>query len=124
MRFVAGEREYTLRLTTNAACDLEDRTGKTLTEITLQAGRGSVSAARWLLWASLQDHHHEEVTTPQEAGRIIDAAGGLDKVNTQIAEFSALNAPDAAKANGNGALDRPPDAQLASTGAASSSMPA
>lgn len=116
MTLVAGADTYVLRLTTNACCELEDKSAKLLDDIVRGAMRGSVRDLRWLLWASLQDKHHETVKSPVDAGEVIDAAGGIQGVLRQMTAFMKLNAdPDPPKAE-EGAKPDPPAAQ-ASTGA-------
>lgn len=112
MRLQAGATEYTLRLTLNAACELEDRSGKTLQELqTAAVTRGSMTAFRWLLWGALQDRHGDSVKTPQDAGQVLEAAGGIEALIDRMAEFMTLNAPpeEIAESNGQGGAPRPPE---------------
>jgi hypothetical protein len=126
MRLVSGDQEYTLFLTTNAACDLEDRSGRTLDQLTAALQRGSISALRWLLWGALQDRHRDTVKVPEDVGRIIDGAGGIVGALAQMTAFLALNAPPEpeANANGNGSGSaRPPETPAVESGDASTSTP-
>lgn len=112
--------DYTLRLTTNAVCELEDRSGRLFDDIVKGVMNGRVKDMRWLIWAAMQDHHAEAVTTPQAAGDVIDACGGLAVVSAQMQAFIGLNADDSPKEEG--AEPNPPRAE-ASRGADSTSTP-
>jgi hypothetical protein len=122
MRLIAGEQEYVLFLTLNAACDLEDRSGKTFEELqTALTRRGSLTALRWLLWGALQHYHGAAIKTPQDAGKIIEAAGGISGLIDQMTAFITLNEPPeseliAATGNGSG-TSRPPDDAGSASGA-------
>jgi hypothetical protein len=92
MRLVAGDQTYVLRMTTNAACDLEEFTGKSLPKLIDEVNGGSVRAIRAFLWAALQEHHSKTIKTIKEVGKLIDEAGGLEGVMEQLQRFAALNA--------------------------------
>ena len=127
MTLVAGAQTYTLRLTTNACCEVEDRSGKLFDVIMHGAYQGSVRDLRWLLWASLQDCHQETVKTPADAGGIIDDAGGVRGVLTQIIAFVKLNTegqPEASQPNGSVTDPDPTETQADGAGADSISTPA
>jgi hypothetical protein len=128
MLLVAGNQTYTLRLTTNACCEVEDRSGKLFDDVMVGVKKGSFSSLRWFLWAALQEHHADTVKTPKDAGSILDAAGGIVGLIDQMQAFIALNEPPASDERGGtdqGAPPtRPPDAHLAVSGADSISTPA
>lgn len=116
LRLAAGDQEYTLKLTTNACCEMEDRAGKVFDRVISDAGRGSLRDVRWLLWAALQEHHGDTVKTAPDAGRVIDEMGGLAKVAIKINELMALNSDDPA-VTGDGSVN--PQSAEALTGAVS-----
>jgi len=120
MTLAAGESTYVMRLTTNACCDLEDRSGKLLDDVVRGAFRGSVRDLRWLLWGSLQDRHADTVKTPEDAGRVIDAAGGIQGVLAQVTAFMKLNADPSPPAKEAAPVD-PPSAQSDRAGVDSTS---
>lgn len=122
---VAGDQTYTLRLTTNACCELEDRAGKNYDEVVQNALRGSIRDIRMLLWGCLQDRHGDVVLTLDDAGRLIDDAGGIRGVIEQLQRFVTLNADDSKveRSTGGAAAD-PPHAQAGADGANSISAPA
>lgn len=95
-RLVAGAEAYTLRLTTNACCEVQDFSGVLFDEIQRLANKGSVVHLRYLLWASLRDQYPEMCTADEEGlrrvGNLIDRGGGLQGVKQQIRAFIALNA--------------------------------
>ena len=101
MDLTAGDKTYTLKLTTNATCELEDLSGKVLDDIMRQLAKGSSKALRWILWASLQEYHADVAKDVKDVGPIIDAAGGIVGVSEQLAKFAALNADDSEDVKAN-----------------------
>ena len=77
-------RVYILRLSINALCAVEERTGEAFLEIQTRAAIGHFRAVRWLFWAALQSAHYDTVKTPEDAGALMDAAGGLAAVADQL----------------------------------------
>jgi len=76
-----GDKEYTLKLTTNALCELENRLNKGVNEIIIAAASKdipSLNTVRCLLFCACLQYHKEEVTSLEVAGEIIDAAGYAD----------------------------------------------
>jgi hypothetical protein len=69
--FPVGDTEYTLKLSTNAICELEYKIDMGLPAIVLNMER--LTMARGLLWASLRAKHPE--VSLEQAGDIIDACG-------------------------------------------------
>lgn len=69
--FKVADTEYTLKFSTNAICELEDRLDKGLN--TIVANMERLSTVRALLWAGLRAKHPE--VTIQQAGEIIDRCG-------------------------------------------------
>ena len=53
--FQVADAEYTLKFSTNAICELEERLNKGLNEIVANMAR--VSVVRAMLWAGLRAHH-------------------------------------------------------------------
>lgn len=110
-------REYILRPTMNSMCEAEALTGLKTLEIIKQSYEGSFSANRALIWAYLQEYHGDTIKSLKDAGKWIDDAGGIDKVNEALEALEKVNGPDGdAKAGG---AANPPDAQ-GGTGEASS----
>lgn len=67
--------KFALRFSFNAICDIEEKTGKSITEI-LDFGEGEtppMSLVRTLVWAGLRSNHEE--MTELGAGDVIDAVG-------------------------------------------------
>lgn len=69
--FQVGDVEYTLKFSTNAICELEDRLDKGLN--TIVANMERLTTVRAMLWAGLQAKHNG--VTLQKAGEIIDQCG-------------------------------------------------
>lgn len=100
---------YTLRLTINACCDLEDRSGHAWHEwLTEWKARRHTRPLRWLLWASLQDRHAAQFPTVTEVGRLMDDAvkEDLEKV---MAAFVWLNEEIRESLEQQGLLPRAPE---------------
>lgn len=94
LRLVARHRSYLLRLTVQACCELEDRTGRTLAKVIAGVNAGSATDLRWLFWTALQDRHGEDAPTPDAAGLIANTAGGLFAILTAMRSLVALNQDD------------------------------
>ena len=75
----ADGQTYTLSYSVNALCELEDATGKDLTDIAqhfaelARGGKIPMRMTRALVWAGLRDHHPE--ITQEDAGRIMTVVG-------------------------------------------------
>ena len=67
--------EYTLRMSINAICELEDRADRPIEAIGSRLGNGDagVRDIRLLWWAALRDHHSD--VDLQGAGLLIEAIG-------------------------------------------------
>lgn len=66
-----ADTEYTLKFSTNAICELEDRLDKGLNVIVANMER--LTTVRALLWAGLRAKHPEVTIT--QAGEMIDRIG-------------------------------------------------
>lgn len=71
----AGEA-LVLRYTVNSLCALEEKTGKTIGDLT--ANLASLSALRAVLWAGLL--HSQPGKTLEEAGALIDKIGPTEAI--------------------------------------------
>lgn len=90
----AGDRAYTLSLSVNAMCELEDAIGQPISQIAEQLNRAEsvrLSTVRALVWAALRDHHPE--TTLAQAGELMSAVG-VPAVMEKIGEAFQLAFPD------------------------------
>lgn len=129
----AGKARYTLRLTTNAVCELEDfagaqnsvGVGRTWDQVLQGIDKGSLKDVRLFFWVALREHHPDiatdDLTSLKAVGNIIDQAGGLMGVAKQIAQLVQLNAADTSGDDTEEEppkVARPPDAQ-AGTGVGS-----
>jgi hypothetical protein len=129
----AGKQRYTLRLTTNAVCELEDFAGamnkagdgRTWDQVLAGIDKGSLKDVRLFFWVALREHHPDiatdDVASLKAVGTIIDQAGGLMGVAKQITALVTLNAADTSADDDEPEVPtttRPPDAQ-AGTGAGS-----
>jgi hypothetical protein len=123
------DRAYTLRLTTNACCELEDfAQGRTWDQVMAGVRQGRMKDVRLLIWTALRQHHPDMASDKPESvktiGDLIDEAGGLAGILGQIQAFLQMNLPEAEDVvSGGSAAARPPNAQ-AGTGDRSTSTPA
>lgn len=69
--FTVADTEYTLKYSTNAICELEERLDKGLNVIVANMER--LTTVRALLWAGLRAKHPD--VTIQQAGELIDKVG-------------------------------------------------
>lgn len=112
-----GGREYTLKLSMNAAAALEKRLGKSVGEILRDAGQLKFTAIRLCVWLLLQKYHADDFKTEESAGNLIDDAGGIAPFFAVLMELGQAN-----RTEGTGDPANPPTAQ-ASTGGGSTSTP-
>jgi hypothetical protein len=121
LAIVVGDATYILKLTSNAMCEMEAASGRTVVQLmaTLRGGEGgNLTDTRWWLWGMLRAHHPE--LTLLDVGNLMDALG-IAVVNAKLHQVFGLNteeAPTAGPSNGN-----PPEAQPG-TGGGSISTPA
>lgn len=64
--FKVGKEEYEIYLSSNGVCNIEERTGKSLTELQQNAGFNTI---RLLLWACLWEKNRLSV---EDVGNLID----------------------------------------------------
>ncbi len=96
LTLVAGGTRYTLRLTTNSCCELEEfAEGRTSDDVIEGVNKGSFRDARLLLWMALRDQHPDVATEDPDClgtiGQIIDQAGGRASVLERLRELVLLN---------------------------------
>ncbi|MDH5244805.1 MAG: hypothetical protein OEW98_00015 [Betaproteobacteria bacterium] len=120
---MVGEKEYTLRPRTNAIRALQQRTGKTYGEILRSFDDFDVEATTQFLFAVLQPYHAKEIKHIDQAGDLMDDAGGILVVKEVLLEMLKANMPPAKLAPKDGE-DRPRQAATDGTGDASGSTPA
>ena len=123
----AGKQRYTLRLTTNAVCELEDfagaqtkaGVGRTWDQVLQGIDKGSLKDVRLFFWVALREFHpdvaSDDIGSLKTIGNVIDQAGGLMGVAKQITALVTLNAaiPDEEDTEAEPPkVDRPPDAQV------------
>ena len=95
---IAGET-YTLVLDTAALVALEDLFSTPEREVTFvqilqKVERGSIRYIRAFIWAALQ-RHHKHITIDQ-AGELIDKAGGIAGLAQQVTALQETAVPDKA----------------------------
>jgi hypothetical protein len=88
-------KTWTLKLGVNAMCEIEDATGKSITEIGSLLSNPKTATIRMLrtvMWGALQDRH--EGTGIKEAGDLIDEIG-MDQAGVKIGEAFSAATPGA-----------------------------
>ena len=121
LAIVVGDQTYVLKLTSNAMCEMEAASGRSVVQLmtTLQGGAGgNLTDTRWWLWGMLRAHHPQ--LTILDVGDLMDQLG-IAAVNAKLHQVFGLNteeAPTAGPSNGN-----PPGAQPG-TGGVSTWTPA
>lgn len=107
---------YVLKMGLNVGIALSKRIGKPLEDCLLAIQNGDLEAIREFAFCVLQMHHSAEVLTPEDAGDVIDRAGGLEPFFDVFNALMKESAPEGRTANPRKASRR--------TGAASSLKPA
>lgn len=92
--FRLGQDDYLVRLDINALCDVEDVTGKRISEIGRELLDPSASLLRALLWAGLRAGGHE--LSIGETGDLMRGLG-LDRAGEVVGEAVAAAFPSADK---------------------------
>jgi hypothetical protein len=93
LRLVVGDDVYTLRLTIEACCALEDMAARDLDAITVGVNRGRLTDLRWLLWAALQPYHASVYAQPNGVTALIERCG-IPTIRRVLREFLILNGDD------------------------------
>lgn len=88
-----AERRYTLRMSTNAICELQARTKKTYGELLNDLSRVDYVSLRELVFSLLQRYHRKDFDTMLKVGDLIDDAGGLAGLMPTLTQLFRLNAP-------------------------------
>ena len=115
VELVVNDKPYTLRLTTNAICELQERTKLTLVELINSLQSLDMVNMRALVGAALKPYHAKEFTDMAKVGAFMDDAGGIrggvdSPVIRTLRELFALNQQPEERQNGSGG-GNPPDAQ-------------
>lgn len=103
-------REYILKLTTNAAVMMQKRLKKPLAQIVADLERLDMESVRDLAFMFLQKYHKDEFKTVEQAGDLVDDAGGLGPFFQAFKQLIAANDP------GESAAGNPQTAQPKTTG--------
>lgn len=95
--FVVDGKTYTLVLNTSVMATLEDHFSTPTHDVAWdviwgRVLRGSVKTVRALLWAMLQPHHPS--VTIEQAGTLIDRAGGFEGLTHILQQAAKASTPD------------------------------
>ncbi len=105
----AGDQVYTLALSINEICVMQNRTGKTYGEL-LRAMPLDFVAFRDMVFMALQRHHKKQFPNLTSVGDLIDGLpDGHSSAARAMTALLELNAERGSKAAGNG---HPPEAQI------------
>lgn len=113
--------DYTLRLSINALCEIEDAESTAEKRVTFQElvprmARGELTAIRRLLWGALREHH--PTMSLKAAGDLMQRAT-VERVIAAFEQMQASTVPDEADLatlGGDKKLPRPPKAARAAAG--------
>jgi hypothetical protein len=103
-------KSYRLELTINGIVALEELLSTndrmvTYGEVMQRVTAGSVTYQRAFFWAVLREHHAE--VTLKEAGRLMQALGGLEGMATQFEKLNQSATPDPEDVKALGVEARP-----------------
>jgi hypothetical protein len=110
--FEASGKSWTMKIGTEAMCQIEDLTGKGIAEVGQLLGNektASITLLRAVFCGSLQEHH--EGITPKECSKLMDEVG-VDVIGQKIGEAFSVAFPTAKKGK-DGASAVPPKAPTA-----------
>lgn len=114
-------RTLTLRMSTNAICAMQARTGKTYGQLVDDLRRVDYASIREMVFTFLQPRHANDFKTQDAVGDLIDEAGGHNGLMPVLTELFKRNRPPTDGSQGG--RGNPPDAQ-SGTGGNSGSTPA
>lgn len=95
-RVTVGGKDYTLRPTFDALCELEEVTGKKIDGLLQAMDDGRLSGLRNVVWCLLNDVHAAEFPTLKDASVWIELAGGVDEVLPWVHDVLGINKPEQA----------------------------
>jgi hypothetical protein len=116
VELVVGDESYTLKLSMNAAVQLEARQKRKIGEILNDAESLDFTAIRDIVWVLLQKFHAAKFKTPEAVGNFMDEAGGAKVFFETLAKLAAANKPEGTA--------NPPVAPTTGTGGNSTETPA
>ena len=93
--FQALGKTWIMKLGVNAMCEIEDATGKSISEIGVLLGdpkTATIKLVRAVMWGGLQEHH--DGVTMKEVGGIIDGIG-MSEAGKLIGDAFITASPDA-----------------------------
>lgn len=109
------EKDYILKLSINAAVAMQKELKKPLTEVVQDLEKLDVEVIRRMAFMFLQKYHKDEIKTVDQAGDLIDDAGGIGKFLGAFQQLVKANNPE------GGAEGNPPKAQAKRTTGGSTS---
>jgi len=92
VELVAGTTSYTLCLSINAICEMQNRNKKTYAEMVASMRSLDINALRDILWMTLKKYHGKSFPDANSVGDLIDSLdNGVNDAVTAIAALFALN---------------------------------
>jgi len=107
-------KTYVLKVSMKAGRALQQKHKKPFGQIVASLDQLDLDSMQELAFAVLQKHHSDQVKTPDDAGEVIDEAGGIIPFATAFKALMGLKDED-----GKG-TENPPTAQSSTTGASTS----
>ena len=111
-------KEYTLKLSTNAAVTLQRKAKKPMTEIVAHLEKMDFEAIRDLVFMLLQKHHADEFKTQESAGDFLDDLGSIGRFFDAFRQLMEVNQAATTEGSANPPIAATP------TGESSTLMPA
>ncbi len=102
---VVNDKPYTLRLSTNAICELQARTKKTYGDLINAVAGMDILAMRDMVWSALKPYHANEFKSGESVGQWMDDVGGIAGTAQTMKELLVLNSPKKVQGNGNPTQD-------------------
>ena len=109
------ERDYTLKMSMNAAVTLEQKLKRKMGQLLTEASELDFTVVREMVFMLLQKHHSDEIKTVAHAGDFIDDSGGIAVFFESLNQLAEANKPAEEEAEATGKAN-PPDAQTGTSG--------
>jgi hypothetical protein len=100
VEFQSLGKAWTLKLGVNAMCEIEDATGKSISEIGALLGdpkTATIKLLRTVMWGALRDHHDD--IAAKDVGAVIDGIG-MNEAGRLIGEAFTAATPEVKEGDG------------------------
>jgi hypothetical protein len=101
-------KEYTLKMSTNAAVALQRKCKKPMSEIVAHVEKMDFEAIRDIAFMLLQKHHADEIKTQEQAGDVLDDLGSIGKFFDAFRQLMEVNQPPQGEGSANPLVTQTP----------------